>query len=397
MDGPLRIFAVFLRMGCTSFGGPVAHLGYFHRQFVQRRAWITEDAFTDLLAMCQFLPGPASSQLGFALGLHRGGLPGGVAAWLGFTLPSAVAMGVAGTLLAGQMSAVPGWLLGLKALAVAVVAHAVIGMAWRQSASVVRTVVAALVAGALVVTARTSTAALWAQPVAIAAGALVGTLLLRNAPRATVEPPRGHALGSAVALAAAVGLLLCAWLVPPQTAIGAATAGTYTAGALVFGGGHVVLPLLEAPFVQNHWLPEGTVLAGYSLAQAVPGPLFTLASFLGAAMAAEAGRTAAASAFGAVLLTVAVFLPGLLLVLAAWPWWHRLRSWPAASGAVAGASAAVVGVLAAALVDPVFPAGVRDGWSACLALGCLLLLHVPRVPVVAVVLAAAAYGHWLLA
>ncbi len=397
MDGPLGIFAAFLRMGCTSFGGPVAHLGYFHRQFVQRRAWVTEDTFTDLLAMCQFLPGPASSQLGFALGLHRGGLAGGVAAWLGFTLPSAVAMGVAGAALAGRMDDVPGWLLGLKALAVAAVAHAVIGMAGRLSHSVVRIGVAAAVAGALVVTARTTSAAAWAQPLAIAAGALAGALLLRNRAPATSEPPRGHALGSAAALVAAAALLLCAWLVPPQTALGAATASTYSAGALVFGGGHVVLPLLQAPFVQNHWLPESTVLAGYSLAQAVPGPLFTLASFLGAAMAAEAGRTAVASVFGAAMLTVAVFLPGLLLVLAAWPWWHRLRSWPAASGAVAGAGAAVVGVLAAALVDPVFPAGVRDGWSFSLALGCLLLLHVPRMPVVAVVAAAAAYGHWLLA
>jgi chromate transporter len=301
-------FAAFLRLGLTSFGGPVAHLGYFHREFVERRRWMGAAEFADTVALCQFLPGPTSSQVGFAIGLRRAGIAGGLAAWTAFTLPSAVAMAAAGWMLASAPDVQDqGWLAGLRSFGAAVVAHAVLGM--------VR----------------------------------------------TLAPTVGR-----VALAAAVGLVVLASIPWSGPSIAAAAARCVQAGALVFGGGHVVLPLLEQPFAAAGWADRETVMSGYALVQAMPGPLFSLASYLGAAMAAPAG---VASAFaGALILTLSIFLPGLLLVVAALPAWSSLRAAPHLRGALAGANCAVIGLLAAALAQDVVPAAAAvDGglaWSA---------------------------------
>ncbi|MFO0961714.1 MAG: chromate efflux transporter [Phycisphaerales bacterium] len=417
MVSPLRIFGIFLLLGCTSFGGPIAHLGYFRRAFVERRRWLTEAEYADLVGMCQFLPGPSSSQTGFAIGLHAGGLAGGVAAFLGFTLPSAALMAALGAGAAGAVVG-GGWLLGLKALAVAVVIHALHAMARALTPTPLRAAIALVVAGLLVALSRGGFATAvnaFAQPVAIAAGALVGCWALREraddgagggtrAPGADARAPDDAAARSiafhlpralgALALLALLGGLALTIFAPAAGPIARAGAACFQSGALVFGGGHVVLPLLAAPFVEHGWTNADTMLAAYSLAQAVPGPLFSMTAYLGAAMAR--GEGALHVALAAALLQVAVFLPGLLLVLAVLPLWHRLRAQPGVRAASAGANAAVVGVLGAALADAVMPAGIYDLRSLAVAAACLLLLCAPRMPVVFVVAFGAVAGWALL-
>ncbi|WP_034386287.1 chromate efflux transporter [Deinococcus sp. YIM 77859] len=382
----LEVFLVFLRLGLTSFGGPVAHLGYFRAELVERRRWISEAGYADLVALAQFLPGPASSQVGLSLGLLRGGWPGLLAAWTGFTLPSALlmfafALGI--THLRPEMEA--GWLAGLKVAAVAVVAQAVAGM-W--TTLVTDRLRAALALG--------TAAALLLVP---GAGAQVAALLLcafvgwrsvpGGAPNAAHLPgvPVSRRLGLALLLAAGAGLLLLPLLAPlgPGWALAAAT---FRAGALVFGGGHVVLPLLEAGLVPQ-FLSHQTFVAGYGAANAVPGPLFTFATYLGGA------QTALPAGQGALVATLAVFLPGALLMVGALPFWARLAAQSSIRSALAGLNAGVVGLLLAALYTPVFTSGIQGPAQAALALLAYAALTAGRVPAWGVVGGCAAAGEAL--
>lgn len=381
-----EVFGAFLRLGLTSFGGPIAHLGYFREEFVARRRWLDESAYADLVALCQFLPGPASSQVGFALGLRRAGFAGALAAWTAFTLPSAlVLLAFALGLAAFDGPAAAGALHGLKLVAVAVVAQAVWGMARSLAPDRVR---ASIAVGAVILIAAAGTA--HAQVAAIALGAAAGWIACRDAPAPSTgllgfSVPRGLALA---ALAVFLALLVIAPVIARQGGPAIALFDAfYRAGALVFGGGHVVLPLLEAEVVAPGWVAPDAFLAGYGAAQAAPGPLFTFAAFLGAAATHGPGGVA-----GAAIALVAVFLPGLLLVTGALPFWDalRLRAW--AQGLVRGANAAVVGVLAAALYDPVWTGAVRTAADFAFALAAFVALVAWRASPWSVVLAAAVAG-----
>jgi chromate transporter len=381
-DPIASIFAVFLRLGLTSFGGPIAHLGYYRAEFVERRRWLSEAAFADLVALCQLLPGPASSQVGFAVGLSRGGLAGGVAAWLAFTLPSAVALvafGYGAAALTGTLGR--GALHGLQVVAVAVVAQAVWSMA--RSLSPDRPRATITVIATLIVIAAPSALG---QIAAIAAGAAVGLWACRGAPTAAgrLAVPISRPLGAA-ALALFALLLLglpvaaAVWSVPALSAADA----FYRAGALVFGGGHVVLPLLHASVVTPGWVTEEAFLSGYGAAQAIPGPIFTFAAYLGAIIG---GWPLAAVSL------LAIFLPGLLLVLGALPFWDRLGRGTRTPAALRGVNAAVVGVLLAALYDPVWSKGIGGSADFALALVAFALLAVWKAPPWLAVLVSAAGG-----
>ena len=374
-DGWLRILAVFLRLGLTSFGGPVAHLGYFREALVVRRRWLDEKAFADLVALCQFLPGPASSQVGFALGLHRGGLAGGLAAWLGFTLPSAALMILFAFGLArlGDLGGY-GWVGGLKAGAAAVVAHAVWKMAQNLCPDRKRATIA-LTAALVLVAAPSATT----QLAVIVCGGLAGRLLCR----ARSEPP-GAALRSPLSRLAAwwplgAFLLLLGGL-PVAVGVFDSQALRYfdaffRSGALVFGGGHVVLPLLDSAVGAPGWVGGDAFLAGYGAAQALPGPLFAFSAYLGASVSAPPSGVA-----GGLLCLAAIYLPSLLLVAGVLPHWQALRARPAVQSALAGANAAVVGLLLAALYDPVFTTGIGGPGAMAVALAAFLLLQVWRRP-----------------
>lgn len=382
------IFRIFLKLGLTSFGGPVAHLGYLRNEFVLRRGWLDDARFGDLVALCQFLPGPASSQVGFSLGVLRGGgLAGGLAAWIGFTLPSALLMfafALGAARLAGPAAA--GVVHGLKLVAVAVVAQAVWGMARTLTPDRQRIAIA-FAAVAVVVLADGPAG----QLAAIALGALAGYRLCRGPqvqPGAELSMPIGRRAGIAALVLFTVlllGLPLLAGLAENRPL--ALFDAFYRAGALVFGGGHVVLPLLQAETVARGWLSNETFLAGYGLAQALSGPLFAFAAFLGA----QAGMTAHALA-GAAIALCALFLPGLLLVYGTLPFWDRFRRHAAARRAMMGANAAVVGILAAALVDPVWTSAVADVGDAGVALAGFLLLTLGKAPPWIVVILSAAAG-----
>lgn len=371
-DSAWMIFLVFLRLGLTSFGGPIAHLGYFRDEFVVRQRWLGEQSFADLVALCQFLPGPASSQVGMAVGLARGGLRGALAAWCGFTLPSAVALilfAQAASAWGRQWS--PGVVHGLLLVAVAVVAQAVWGMARTLCPDGPRIVIALL--SAVVVLLRPD---VWGQIGVLVSGGIVGVALFGRA----MPPARDDALPirvprrlGAILLASFFVLLLAlpvaARLWPqPELAIFSAF---YRAGSLVFGGGHVVLPLLQAAVVPIGWVSDDVFLAGYGAAQAVPGPLFTFAAFLGASMTAGPGGW-----WGGLLCLAAIFLPSFLLVVGVLPFWDRLRRNGRMQAALAGVNAAVVGLLLAALYRPVWTSAVHD-WSdvALVVLGAAALIR----------------------
>ena len=385
MPDPIRsIFAVFLRLGLTSFGGPIAHLGYYRTEFVERRRWLSEAAYADLVALCQLLPGPASSQVGFAVGLSRGGLLGGVAAWLGFTLPSAVAMVLfaqGAAALTGPLSA--GMLHGLQVAAVAVVAQAVWSMAVSLCPDRPRATIA--VVATLIVTAGPTAIG---QIAAILAGAAAGAWLCRVVPaaapsaRLSIPVPRGLAVAALAVFALLLIGLPIAAAVSPGPAVAMATA-FYRAGALVFGGGHVVLPLLHASVVEPGWVSEDAFLSGYGAAQAVPGPLFTFAAYLGAIMTGWVG---------AALCLVAIFLPGLLLVLGVLPFWASLGRGALMRASLRGVNAAVVGVLLGALYDPVWTKGIGGPADFALALVAFALLVIWKAPPWVVVLVSAAGG-----
>jgi chromate transporter len=377
-DGFLAILLIFLRLGLTSFGGPVAHLGYFRTEFVARRQWLGEAAYADLVALAQFLPGPASSQTGFALGLMRGGWAGGLAAWIGFTLPSAALMVAAAygvDVLSGS-----GLVHGLKLVAVAVVAQAVWGMAGSLAPDRTRATIAAAAAVALLLLPSAAT-----QILVILAGAGLGLALCRDG-AGSAGAPLGVSVGRGPAVAALAGFFVLLVGLPVLATTGFAPAlaeAGYRAGALVFGGGHVVLPLLERAFVPSGWVSADEFLAGYALAQAVPGPLFTFGAFLGAA----AGGVA-----GGVLVLVAIFVPGLLLMAGALPFWDGLRRRPDAQAALRGVNAAVVGILLAALFDPIWQGSVRAPADFAVALVAFVALVLWKAPAWAVVAATAAAG-----
>ena len=387
----LEVLAVFTRLGLTSFGGPVAHLGYFHDELVKRRGWMSEEEYADLVALCQFLPGPASSQVGIGLGISRAGLPGGLAAWLGFTLPSAVAL-IAfafGVTALGDVSEA-GWLQGLKIVAVAVVANAVWGMARKLTPDRLRVTIA--IAAAILALA-------WAtglgQLAVIALGGVVGWLLLRGDPVAPVPQgsfPVNRHLG-AVLLTLFFALLIGLPLLREATgSFEVAVADSfYRAGSLVFGGGHVVLPLLQAEVVPPGWVDNETFVAGYGAAQAVPGPLFTFSAFLGAAM--QPGLAGVGTAF---IALISIFVPSFLLLIGVLPFWQQLRSLAPVQAALRGVNAAVVGILLAALYDPVWTSAIGDARDLSIALAAFLLLAFWRWPAWLVVVLSALAGALVL-
>ena len=388
----LEVLLVFLRLGLTSFGGPVAHLGYFRTEFVERRRWLDERSYGDLVALCQFLPGPASSQVGMALGLRRAGWAGALAAWLGFTLPSAIALILFALGLAEWSGlAASGAVHGLKVVAVAVVAQAVWGMARSLCPDRLR---AGIAIGAALVVLAAPTAA--GQVGAIVLGGLVGRWALKLG-HLQAAPHADYGVGrrtGALLLALFVVLLLALPVlasVPAASPGLAATAVFYQAGALVFGGGHVVLPLLQAGVVPPGWVSHDVFLAGYGAAQAVPGPLFSFAAYLGAAMPAPWGGWT-----GGLALLVVIFIPAFLLVAGALPFWEAVRQRDGMQRAMGGINAAVVGVLGAALYDPVWTSAIHSRADFGLALAAFgLLVHARVSPVLVVVLAAAA--GWVMA
>lgn len=395
-DSPWQVFLIFLRLGLTSFGGPTAHLGYFRDEFVARRKWLSEAAYADLVALCQFLPGPASSQVGLALGMLRAGQRGAAAAWCGFTLPSALllilfALGVTG----GASWLSPGVLHGLKVAAVAVVAQAVWSMA--RSLCPDRTRVTLMTLAAIAVVAWPTA---WMQVAVIVVAGVAGLLLFRTqaaaAPADAALVAIGNAVSSRLALIALAMFVALLVLLPLAAAawphsVADVVDAYYRAGALVFGGGHVVLPLLQTEVVTPGWVSSDAFMAGYGAAQAVPGPLFTLAAFLGAA--GDPATVAVSGWVGGFIALLAIFLPAYLLVLAALPFWARVRRQAAARAALMAVNAAVVGLLLAALYDPVWTSAIHAGRDFALALATLVLLMFWRVPAwLAVVLAGVAGG-----
>jgi len=345
MNKVIEIFQVFFRLGCTSFGGPAAHIGYFHQEFVADRKWLTNEQFAAFVALCQFLPGPASSQVGFAIGHHRAGIGGAVTAFIAFTLPSffiLVGLALAPALL------VDGYDLalvqGLKVAAVGIVAHAVITMFRSLAPDTPRRL---LVGAAVLIAIMIPGVA--GQMTSILAGAVIGVLALKSLPPL---PPLTEVKGNrnqSLILIAVFSMLLAASFWPNDTLNWTSIfAAFFQSGALVFGGGHVALPLLDSAVVQPGWVEPSTFLAGYGGAQAVPGPMFTLASYLGAVLPQGFGGVT-----GAAVATVAIFLPGFMLLLAVLPWWAELLNNQRLRGAVSGVNAAVVGVLASALYSPI--------------------------------------------
>ena len=375
-----EVFNTFLKLGLTSFGGPIAHLGYFRKEFVEQRQWVNDSQFAQLLAICQLLPGPASSQLGFCLGLLRGGWTGALAAFFAFTLPSALLLFLF-ALIAPQLSGPIGQAVihGLKLVALVVVAHGILGMTGKLCTDIRRRAIAVFVAALLLVGG-----GVWLQISVIFLGAFFGFFLLQNdkdLPDSPLLPGYGRKTGSAL-LAIFLILLVCLPLfVQGSNSCLDFFAAFYRAGALVFGGGHVVLPLLEQALVDPGWLSGNDFMAGYGAAQAVPGPMFSLSAYLGAHLPAGCGGLP-----GAGLALVAIFLPGFLLVSAALPLWHSMAKHPAAARSIAGVNAAVVGILAAALYDPIWVSAVNTVYDIIIALVGFVCLAVWRLSPLIVVL-----------
>lgn len=370
--GAGEVFWAFLKLGLMSFGGPIAHLGYFRDELVVRRRWLDDHAYADLVALCQFLPGPASSQVGFALGLMRGGWAGALAAFVAFTLPSALVLLVFAATAAkidGPVAA--GALHGLKIVAVAIVAQAVLGMARQLCPDRTRAAIAVAAVAALALTPGTI-----GMVAAIAIGATAGLVFCRAEakPRGGhLAQPVSHGVGI-VALIAFVALLFLLPLATQQSQTLAVINAFYSAGALVFGGGHVVLPLLDAQVVQGGWVTPDAFLAGYGVAQAVPGPLFSFAAYLGTVLGPWPNGLA-----GACLALLSIFLPGFLLLVGILPFWDRFRTMARAQSLMQGANAAVVGILGAALYSPVFTSAISDMRDLTVALAGFVALTVWRV------------------
>lgn len=389
-DSAWRVFLAFLRLGLTSFGGPIAHLGYFRTEFVERRRWLDDRSYSDLVALCQFLPGPASSQVGMALGLRRAGWPGLLAAWAGFTLPSALALiAFAYGITLYQGLAESGWVHGLKVVAVAVVAQAVWGMA--KSLCPDRPRAALAILAALLTLMMPSAAG---QVAAIVAAGLIGHWLLKLPEPAGGQAhvyPVSHKVGIGALLLFVVPLVgLPLWAAASSSSALALIDGVYRAGALVFGGGHVVLPLLQTTVVSEGFASATDFLAGYGAAQAVPGPLFTFSAYLGtiAEWPLHGWR-------GGVVLLGIIFLPAFLVLIGALPFWQSLRQRQGIQATMAGINAGVVGILLSALYDPVWTSAIHNRADFGLALGAFGLLTYGRMPPALVVLLAGVAGWWL--
>jgi chromate transporter len=384
---PFEVLLIFLKLGLSCFGGPIAHIGYFRDEFVVRRRWLDEQAYADLVALCQFLPGPASSQTGFSIGLMRAGYLGAAAAWTGFTLPSAILL-VLFAYGAGNLHGAIGMglLHGLKLVAVAIVAQAVWGMARTLCPDRERASIAAI-ASLIILFSGTSIA----QVGAIVFGALAGLWLCRNGPPS--EP--GHVVvpvSRKVGIAALVLFFVLLAGLPFLRNLGAGSGAAlfdafYRSGALVFGGGHVVLPLLREAFVTPGWVSDDAFLAGYGAAQAVPGPLFTFAAYLGAV-----ANPSPHGVPGAVLGLIGIFLPGILVLLGTLPFWDELRKKTGAQATMRGVNAAVVGLLGAALYNPVWNSSVQAPGDFAVALTGFVLLTVWRAPPLVVVIVSAIGG-----
>ena len=379
---PGEVFSTFLRLGLTSFGGPVAHLGYFERDIVRKRGWVDHDTYGDIVALCQMLPGPASSQVGMAIGLRRAGVLGALAAWVGFTAPSAILMVLFAYLVerTGDI-ADSGWVHGLKIVAVAIVAQAVWSMAKNLAPDRPRLTIAFAAAVPLLAWPGAG-----AQIAVIVAGGLIGWMLYRESAGGTAAAKWPHigkeSLGILAIFAALLGILPL--LRAAFSGWGFALADVfYRSGALVFGGGHVVLPLLQSAIVSPGWMSNDEFIAGYGAAQAVPGPLFTFAGYLGAVMHGVPG---------AVLAIFLIFLPSFLLVLGVMPFWDSLRAMPQMQAVLRGVNAAVIGVLLAALYDPIWTSAIFKPEDAALALVVFGLLVVWKVPPIGVVLVSAIGG-----
>ncbi|MFD0824860.1 chromate efflux transporter [Neobacillus sp. M.A.Huq-85] len=378
----LEVFGVALKLGLTSFGGPIAHLGYFHEEYVRKRKWLDERSYVDLVALCQFLPGPASSQVGIGIGMMRGGILGGFAAFLGFTLPSVIALIIFAFLLKGLNVNEAGWVHGLKIVAVVVVAQAIIGMARTLTPDLKRK---ALALGALIVSLLIP--ATFTQVGIILISAIIGFLFFKHSDiqvDIAIPVPVSRTL-ALVCLTFFFGLLLLLPILRDVTASHtlALFDSFYRSGALVFGGGHVVLPLLEKEFVPLGWISKESFLAGYGAAQAVPGPLFTFAAYLGAVMNGWKG---------ALIATVAIFLPAFLLVMGTLPFWDLLRRNPKLKGAMLAVNGAVVGILIAAFYTPIWTSAIQSAKD--FALGSILfsLLVILKLPPWVIVLAGVTGG-----
>lgn len=380
-----EVWAVSTKLGLTSFGGPIAHLGYFHQEYVRRRKWMDERSYADLVALCQFLPGPASSQVGIGIGTIRAGLLGGLAAWLGFTLPSVILLLLFALLLNGFNIESAGWIHGLKVVAVAIVAQAVFSMGQKLAAGRTRATIAILAASATL---------LWTsafcQILLVFASGIAGLLIYRRMAipeSADLFVPIRRSL-AIFCLALFFGLLLLLPLLRQTFDVNWLSMfdSFYRSGSLVFGGGHVVLPLLEREVVPTGWISEADFLAGYGAAQAVPGPLFTFASYLGARMNGIAG---------ALVATLAIFLPAFLLIIGALPFWNALRRNTKVQGALIGINAAVVGILLAALYNPLWTTAILEPADFALAAILFVMLVFWRIPPWIVVASGAAGGALL--
>jgi len=390
----LSIFWIFLKLGCTSFGGPIAHIGYFRHEFVEKRKWLDDSSYADLIALCNFLPGPASSQVGIALGISRGGLRGGLAAWLGFTMPSALALiAFAYAFTEFGFNADAGWLHGLKIVAVAVIAQAIWGMGKTLCPDRFRATLAIIAA---LIVFLWSTA--WGQVLSILMGGLAGWRYLEGIPLNHSENSKFRVTKRAALTSWVLfwGLLIAlpalSYVIKDHAL--ALFDSFYRTGSLVFGGGHVVLPLLRNEVVPAGWVSDDVFLAGYGAAQAVPGPLFTFAAYLGAINVLEPNGIA-----GGMLALVAIFLPSYLLVVGTLPFWESLRRKMQVQSALRGVNAAVVGLLLAAFYDPVWTSSVRNTGDMALALVAFgLLMYWKLSPFYVVIVAAiggAALGAFL--
>ncbi|WP_441962637.1 chromate transporter [Paenibacillus sp. TAF43_2] len=378
----VEVLAVSTKLGLTSFGGPIAHLGYFHNEYIRRRKWMDERSYADLVALCQFLPGPASSQVGIGIGIVRAGLLGGLVAWLGFTLPSIIALVAFAFLLQGFDLGNTGWIHGLKIVAVAIVAHAILGMGQKLTPDRNRATIAVIAAAATLYWQT-----VYSQVIIIAAAGLIGVWLYH---KKTVEgtPDLNIRISRSLAISCLVIFLTLLIVLPFLRQWGnmewiAMFDSYYRAGSLVFGGGHVVLPLLENEVVFTGWVNESDFLAGYSAAQAVPGPLFTFASYLG---------TLSGGLTGAIVATTAIFLPAFLLVAGTLPFWNVLRNNSKIQGALVGINAAVVGILLAALYDPLWTSAIVESGDFILAAVLFIMLVFWKLPPWMIVVAGALGG-----
>jgi chromate transporter len=382
----LEILKVSFRLGLTSFGGPIAHLGYFHEEYVRRRQWIDERGYADLVALCQFLPGPASSQVGIGIGYRRGGIPGALLAWLGFTFPSALALTIFAYLYQGWDMGGAGWIHGLKLAAVAIVAQAVWGMGKNLAPDRGRATIAVLTC---IATLMFNSALV--QVGLIAAAGVAGMILyndhteMNGTEEASAPKHQKLAICLLIAFFGLLALLPLLRSIYPSTWL-AIIDSFYRSGSLVFGGGHVMLPLLEKEVVPSGWMNQEQFLAGYGATQAIPGPLTTFAAYLGFLIHGWSG---------AVVATLAIFLPAFLLVMGALPFWELLRRQPKVKGALTAINASVVGILLAALYDPLWVSAVGSPGDFALVLALFTALIFWKLPPWVVVLAAAAGGMLL--